>query len=98
MRDGCVCAWDFCSSEGGGGGCSVVDCSKPEGGSVDAWTNTMAPKFKCKGIDDVIVIWERGDFMICIDIKDAYKAFHFNPEHRTRQGMKWQFKCEDHAT
>ena len=44
----------------GGGGRSVVDCSKPPNHSVNSCTSSVAPKFKYKGLDDVVEHLERG--------------------------------------
>ena len=54
----------------GGGGRSVIDCSKTAGHSVNNFTSTVAPSFKYKGLDDIINVLETGNMFACIDIKD----------------------------
>ena len=77
-----------------GGGRSVIDCSRPRGKSVNEATGTIASKFKYKGVDDVVEMLQRDDFLSSIDIKDAYRAVHIHPGDRTKQGLKWKFKGE----
>lgn len=74
-----------------GGGRTVIDCSKPDSGSVNNYTAGVAPKFKYLGIDDVVDLLERNDYLASIDIKDAYRAVQIHPDHRTLQGLRWLF-------
>ncbi len=76
---------------GGGGGRLVIDCSKPRGSSVNRATDTVAPSFKYKSVDNVVEVLELGDFLSSIDIKDAYRAVHIHPSSRPFQGIKWEF-------
>ena len=72
----------------------MVDCSKPEGESVNNFTNEVAVKFSYNGIDDITEIMERGDYLSTIDIKDAYMAICIHPRDWERQGLRWNFDSD----
>ena len=82
----------FVVPKDGGGGRSVVDCSKPYGESVNSATATVASTFKYRGVDEVIEGLRCTDYLASIDIKDAYRAVHIHPRDRRKQGLKWKFK------
>lgn len=88
----------FVVPKDGGGGRSVVDCSRPEGASVNSATDSIVSHFKYRGVDDVIESLASTDYLASIDIKDAYRAVHIDPRDRCRQGLKWAFKGDDVAT
>lgn len=87
-----TCVHDiFCIPKDGGGGRSIVDCSEPEGESVNNFTDQVSVKFNYHSVDDVADAMERGDFLATVDIKDAYRAVSINPRDRERQGLHWDF-------
>ena len=45
-----------------GGGCMVVDCSKPHNCSVNRCPGSISEKFSYSGVDTVTDILEKGDF------------------------------------
>ena len=81
----------FVVPKDGGGGRVVVDCSKPKSSSVNNATSSVASKFKYLGVNHVVDLIEKGDYLSSTDIKDAYKAVQIYPGHRGRQGLCWRF-------
>ena len=78
-----------------GGYRTITDCSRPEGKSVNAHSESLAPKFKFKNIDYAVDLLAEGDMMSVIDIKAAYRAVSINPDHWTYQGFRWdEDDCE----
>lgn len=103
IASGCVAVVDcrptclhdiFCIPKDGGGGRSIVDCSKPDGRSVNSFTDRVAIKFSYNSVDDVAAVMEQGDFLATVDIKDAYRAVSIHPRDRDRQGLHWDFDPE----
>ena len=84
----------FCIPKEGGGTRSIVDCSKPEGSSVNNFTNEVSVKFSYNSVDDVAEAMTQGDFLATTDIKDAYRAICIHPRDRGRQGLHWDFPPE----
>ena len=92
VEDRPSCVHDiFCVPKDDGGVRSIVDCSQPEGNSVNGYTTEVAVKFSYNSVDDVADCMERGDHLATVDIKDAYRAVCIHPADRDRQGLHWDF-------
>ena len=82
----------FCVPKEGGGGRSIVDCSKPMDTSVNNYVDEVAVRFSYNSVDSVAEVMEAGDYLSTIDIKDAYRAVSIHPRDRDRQGLHWNFE------
>ena len=60
-----------------GGGRSVVGCSKPAEISVNNCTMGVAPKFKYKGLDDVVEDLEREDMLVASTLRMLIVPYTF---------------------
>lgn len=81
----------FCIPKDGGGIRGIVDCSRPEGESVNNYTDEVTVKFSYSSVDDVAELMQRGDYLATVDIRDAYRAVSIHPRDRDRQGIFWDF-------
>ena len=67
----------------------IVDCSRPEIGSVNECVGKVSEKFSYKGVRDVTDVLCEGEYLSTVDISDAYRAIHTDPSSRKKQGLSW---------
>lgn len=70
---------------------NIIDCSKPEGGSINNYVNEVSAPFSYQGVDDLVGEMARNDYIAMIDIKDAYRAINIHPSDRPCQAIIWDF-------
>ena len=63
-----------------------LDCIKPAGRSVNNYVDEVSQQFSYLGLNDLITMFIKGDFIANIDIKDAYRAISIHPSD---QAMQW---------
>lgn len=74
----------------------ITDCHRPEGSSINCHMQHTAQKFKFINLDMVSQSMARKCYMASVDISQAYRSIHVNPDHWTYQGIKWQINGSPH--
>ena len=69
----------------------IVDCSKPEGESVNNHVSDIVEKFSYLRVGELAENMNRGDYIAITYIKDAYRAITIHPSDRPRQAICWDF-------
>ena len=69
----------------------VVDCSRPALTAVNNYTDEVSEKFHYKSVRDVTDMLMGGEVLCTLDISDAYRAIHTDPQSRSKQGLSWDF-------
>ena len=57
----------------------ILDCSRPEGDSVNSYTDGVTVKFSYNSMDDVAALMQRSDTLVMVDIRDAYRVVSIHP-------------------
>ena len=75
----------------GEGYCTVINCSKPAGHFVNNYVDEVSKTCSQLGVNDLVKMLIKGDFITTIDIKDAYRAISIHPEDHSQQVMQWDW-------
>ena len=70
---------------------AIVDCSSPDGVSVNQHTWSCRTKFSYHSVDNESERLQRNDVLATVDISDAYRAVSSHPDSRVSQGLSWDF-------
>ena len=62
------------------------------------YTDRTCGKFHYKGVDDVVSLMNRYDYLGVVDIMNAYRVVSIATEDRSKQGLKWKFSGEEEFT
>ena len=81
-----------------GGGRTVINCSKPEGKCFNNHTKPVRKKFHYLGVDNVVDMLEKSDYLSSIDIKDTYRAVSIHLAGLPKQGIRWRFQGAEQET